>query len=172
MFKIHWTCQKSSWIKRSEIRARTFKKNVYNDKEIFIKKKKEKKALKRLKKQLKGFYSQDIKKKNKIKKATKKKDLKYLSLGRALAITEGPTRSKAERDERIKEIDEKINYISKMSIREYLNYSRDKERKKADRNDEENSVSTIDEIIEERLKKLETIVTINKKIKCDLKVKF
>ena len=59
-----------------------------------------------------------------------------------------------------------------MSIREYLNYSRDKERKKADRNDEENSVSTIDEIIEERLKKLETIVTINKKIKCDLKVKF
>ena len=33
-------------------------------------------------------------------------------------------------------------------------------------------MSTIDEIIEERLKKLETIVTINKKIKCDLKVKF
>ena len=41
-----------------------------------------------------------------------------------------------------------------MSIREYLNYSRDEERKKAERNDEENSVSTIDEIIEERLKKL------------------
>ena len=59
-----------------------------------------------------------------------------------------------------------------MSIREYLNYSRDEERKKDERNDEENSVSTIDEIIEERLKKLETIVTINKKIKCDLKVKF
>ena len=89
-----------------------------------------------------------------------------------MAITEGPTRSKAERDERIKEIDEKINYISKMSIREYLNYSRDEERKKVERNDEENSVSTIDEIIEERLKKLETIVTINKKIKYDLKVKF
>ena len=89
-----------------------------------------------------------------------------------MAITEGQTRSKAERDERIKEIDEKINYISKMSIREYLNYSRNEERKKAERNDEENSESTIDEIIEERLKKLETIVTINKKIKCDLKVKF
>ena len=89
-----------------------------------------------------------------------------------MAITEGPTRSKAERDERIKEIDEKINYISKMSIREYLNYSRDEERKKVERNDEENSVSTIDEIIEERLKKLETIVIINKKIKYDLKVKL
>ena len=89
-----------------------------------------------------------------------------------MAIKEVSTRSKAEKDKRIKEIDEQINYISKMSIREYLNYSRDEERKKADRNDEENSVSTIDEIIEERLKKLETIVTINKKIKCDLKVKF
>ena len=64
-----------------------------------------------------------------------------------MAITEGPTRSKAERDERIKEIDEKINYISKMSIREYLNNWR-------------------------KTKKLETIVTINKKIKYDLKVKF
>ena len=56
-----------------KIRARTFKKNVYNDKEIFIKKKKEIKALKRLKKQLKGFYSQDIKKKTRLKGQQKKR---------------------------------------------------------------------------------------------------
>lgn len=89
-----------------------------------------------------------------------------------MAITEGPTRCKEDRDKKIKKIDEQINYISKMSIKEYLNYSRDEERKKAEKYDEENSVSTIDEIIEERLKKLENIVKINKKIKYDLKVKF
>ena len=88
-------CQKSSWIKYFKIRARTFKKTkgeyyiwetpeelpsaryVYSDKEIFIKKKKEIKVLKRLKKQLKGFYSQDIKKKKRLK-GQQKKDLKYL----------------------------------------------------------------------------------------------
>ena len=36
-------------------------------------------------------------------------------------LTEGRTRSNDEKDKRIKEIDEQINYISKMSIRENLN---------------------------------------------------
>ena len=64
-----------------------------------------------------------------------------------MPITEVSTRSKAGKDKRIKGINEQINYISKMSIKEYLNNWR-------------------------KTKKLETIFTINKKIKYDLMVKF
>ena len=59
-----------------------------------------------------------------------------------------------------------------MSIIDYLNYTRGKENKKDTIDDDDNSASAAEEIIEECLKKLETIIKENQNIKYDLKLEF
>ena len=143
---------------------------VYNDNEVFKAKKKEIKILKNAKKRLKMAYSKEIKRKRDMRKKFRRSDLKYLSLGRALSIIDGPTRTKDERDKKIKEIEEKIALVTKMSLRDYLKYLNGKIIKNKDEDNEENSVSTIDEF-EERLDKIGTFIK-NKNIKYNLKIKF
>jgi len=115
-------------------------------------------------------YSKEIKRKRDMRKKFRRSDLKYLSLGRALSIIDGPTRTKDERDKKIKEIEEKIALVTKMSLRDYLKYLNGKIIKNKDEDNEENSVSTIDEF-EERLDKIGTFIK-NKNIKYNLKIKF
>ena len=105
-----------------------------------------------------------------MRKKFRRSDLKYLSLGRALSIIDGPTRTKDERDKKIKEIEEKIALVTKMSLRDYLKYLNGKIIKSKDEDNEENYVSTIDEF-EERLDKIGTFIK-NKNIKYNLKIKF
>lgn len=142
---------------------------VYNDNEVFKAKRKQIKILRKAKNNLKMAYSEEIKRKRNIRNKFKKRDLKYLSLGRVLSIIEGPTRTKDERDKKIKKIDEKIALVTKMSLRDYVNYLNGKNFKNEDEN-EENSISTID--VEEILDKIDTFIKNNSKIKYNLKIKF
>ena len=50
-------------------------------------------------------------------------------LGFGLSVIEGPERAKEERDKKIREIDEKIDSILKMSLFQYLNHLRGKDKK-------------------------------------------
>ena len=131
---------------------------VYNDKQVFLLRKKEIKQLKKAKNILKFSYSKSLKKKNAFKKLFKKRDLKYLSLGRRLSIEEGPARTKEERDKKIIEIDSKNQKILKMSLKDYLNYLNGRDKKENQNNDDENSLFTVSGEIEERLEKLEAII--------------
>ena len=145
---------------------------VYNDKEIFLLRKKEVRQLKRAKKSLKSSFNEDIRGKKSTKKRFKKRDLKYMPLGIGLSITEGPERAKDERDKIIKKIDDKIDSLLKMSLVQYLNYLRSKDTKEKEEISDENSLSTISEEIEERLEKFKEIIKKNKKIKYKLKLGF
>ena len=64
-----------------------------------------------------------------------------------------------------------IESVSNMSLREYLNHINGKNIKSEEKNDEENSLSTIDEI-EKRLEKMEAIIKRNRNIKYNFKIKF
>ena len=75
---------------------------VYNDKQIFLLRKKELRQLKRIKKSLKSSFSGEIRRKKSIKNRFKKRDLKFMSLGLGLSIIEGPERAKEERDKKNK----------------------------------------------------------------------
>ena len=73
---------------------------VYNDKELFLLRKKELKELKRIKKSLKSSFNGEIRRKRAIKKLFKKRDLRLMPLGIGLSIMEGPERTKDERNKR------------------------------------------------------------------------
>ena len=83
-----------------------------------------------------------------------RKNLKYLSLGRRISIIERPKRLKEERNELVKQKEEKIKIIEKMSLIEYLDYLNGRNNKIEEDVADDNS-ETIMEEIEERLKKLE-----------------
>ena len=142
---------------------------VYNDKEISKKRIKEIKQIKRSIDSLKSSYSDNIKKSNETKKMFSRKDLKYLSLGRRISIIERPKRLKEERNELVKQKEEKIKIIEKMSLIEYLDYLNGRNNKIEVDVADDNSETTMDEI-EERLKKLEEITKKNKNIK--YKIRF
>ena len=70
---------------------------IYNDYQLKLHQKREIKRLKKEIKDLEKLYSKNIKEKKKTKKQFKKKDLKYMSIGRALSIVEGPERLTSEK---------------------------------------------------------------------------
>ena len=116
---------------------------VYNDKQVYLLRKKEIKKLKKSKKILQSLLFKGFKKKYNVKKTFKKRYLKYLSLGSRLSIMEGPIRIKEERVKKIEEIDDKIKLLSNMSIVGYLNYLNWKNIIKENQSDDnENSLST------------------------------
>ena len=128
---------------------------VYNDKVLGIQRKKEIKKYKTEIKSIKKKFSKD--KRNFNKK--KKRDLKNMSIGRALSIINGLKIKKLEKDKKVKELELKIDNISKMSLIQYLKYINENEKDKEII--EENSISTIDEEIEEKLSKLDKIIKEN-----------
>ena len=84
-----------------------------------------------------------------------------MSIDKGLSITEGPARSEEEMNKKFKEINNKINFISNLTIIEYLNYTKGKEKgnnTKVEEENDENSFSTVGEFFEEILNKMETIL--------------
>ena len=89
-----------------------------------------------------------------------------MSIGNALSIINGPKIKKLEKNKRIKELELKIDNISKMTLIQYLRYINEKEKGKEII--EENSISTIDEEIEEKLSELDKFIK-EKNIKYHMK---
>ena len=71
-----------------------------------------------------------------------------MSIGRALAIIEGPERLKGEKEEKIREMKLKINKISKINLKEYIEHKNgnDKDENKAENEDEDEEDTVMDEI--------------------------
>ena len=100
-------------------------------------------------------------------KKFKKRDLRGMSLGRAISIIRGFEQAKADKkkskEEKIKlinEIEEKIKKISKMNIFEYLRHRNGEN----DDENEKNSISTRDEV-EEKVDILKKLIEEDKNIK-------
>ena len=127
---------------------------AYNEKQLSLKKAKE---ISKYKAEIKLIKKDYNKKKRNLPKYTKK-DLKNLSIGRALRIINEPKNIKDEKDKNIGELESKINTISKMTLLEYLKYLNDMESKKGFEDDDS---STIDEI-EEKISKLDEFTKENK----------
>ena len=137
---------------------------IYNDAQLKMHQKKEIKSLKKEIKNLRATYSKKIKESRKVKKKFKKTDLKYMSLGRALSITDGPERLINEKEEKIKEIKKKIEKISKMSLKEYINHKNKKIKENIENDSEEDEETSLDDI-EKKINQLEEICVKNKNIK-------
>ena len=124
---------------------------AYNEKQLGLKKAKE---ISKYKAEIKLIKKDYNKKKRNLPKY-KKKDLKNLSLGRALTIINEPKNLKDKKDKNIGELESKINMISKMTPLEYLKYLNDMEK------GYEDDDSTIDEI-EEKISQLNEFTKENK----------
>ena len=64
----------------------------------------------------------EYRKRIKNSKIFKKRDLKYLSMGRALNIINAPKRLEEEKDKRLSDLEEEINNISNMSLTDYIRH--------------------------------------------------
>lgn len=116
------------------------------------------------------FYKRKINESKKTKKNFKKRDLKYLSWGRAFQITDAPAKFEKEKEEKINEIDKKIENIAKMDLISYIKHINREEKEDEEINkDDEDDDSTIDEIIDNILK-LKNKKSENKKI--SYKIRF
>ena len=76
-------------------------KIVYKDEQLKLIKKKEIKMLNKEKKKILKIYKKKLRETNTNKKKFKKRDLKNLSIGRALQIINAPKRVEEEKDEKI-----------------------------------------------------------------------
>ena len=132
---------------------------IYNDYQLKLHQKREIKRLKKEIKEIEKSFAKKIKENKNNKKKYKKKDLKYMSIGRALSIIQGPERLTKERDEKIREIKLKINKICKMNLKEYIKHKNGRDK---DENDDEDTV--MDEI-EKKINQLEEICKKSKIIK-------
>ena len=91
-------------------------KSIYNENYLLKYKNKDISFLKNLKKELKSYYSEKIKKSKNIKK----RDLFMRSLGYVKQILEAPIKNAKERDEKINMINKKIEELLNMNIISYL----------------------------------------------------
>ena len=140
---------------------------IYNDKNLRKYKEKEIRMLKRIMKTEKLKQRRRMKSINKKIKSFKKRDLKYLSIGKAISILREREELIAEKNnskEGKQKIDEefkkKIEKISKMTVFEYLRHINGDEDK-----ENESDSSTIDEKIEEKIYDLKELIDKNKEIK-------
>ena len=87
-----------------------------------------------------------------------------MSIGRALVIIEGPERLKGEKEEKIR-VKLKINKISKMNLKEYIEHKngKDKDENKAENEDEDEEDTVMDEI-EKKSTNLKKFTKIIKKL--------
>ena len=144
---------------------------VYNNEIINFLRKKEIKELEDTAKEIAKSSKREIKTSNDIKKKYKKRDLKNMSIGRVFSIINGPEKAIQKREESIANIEKEINIISKMSLWEYLGHIKEKDENKEDNKNEKeeedganNSVSTIDEMEEQKLSSLEKLIKEDKNL--------
>ena len=116
-------------------------------------------------------FNKKIKEKRETKNFFKKRGLKIMSIGLALSIVNGPEITNKEKEKALSNIEKEIEAISNMSLWEYLNHlkekEKDKEKEEKDKKiDEEsiNSDSTLDEK-DEKLKIFEQLIKDDKKLK-------
>ena len=135
----------------------------------------QKREIKRLNsdiKNLKSSYAKKIKESKKCKKSFKKADLKNMSIGRAMSIVKGPERLSGEMEQKIGEIKEKIAKITKMNLKEYIDYKNGKDKVFEENNNFEEDDDTMTEEIEKKINQIEEICKKNKIIKYPKNFKF
>ena len=118
------TQEKYNWKKPDALPAVRI---IYNDAKLKIHHQRELRKLKQEIKEIESLYSKKIRENRSVKKKYKKRDLKFMSIGRALSIVEGPKRLKTEKEKKVGEIKKKIEKISKMTLKEYIEHRNGKE---------------------------------------------
>ncbi len=87
-----------------------------------------------------------------------------MPIGLALSIANGPEIINQEKEKALSNIEKEIKIISNMSLWEYLNHLKEKEDK--EQNEESiNSDSTLDEMIDEKLRIFEKLIKDDKGLK-------
>ena len=87
-----------------------------------------------------------------------------MAIGLALSITNGPEITNQEKEKALSNIEKEIEVITNMSLWEYINHLKEKERVKEEnmelKNDKEsiNSDSTLEEIVDEKLRTFEKLI--------------
>ena len=89
-----------------------------------------------------------------------------MPIGLALSIANGPEIIKQEKEKALSNIEKEIKNISNMSLWEYLNHLKEKEKEDKEQNEESiNSESTLDEMIDEKLRLFEKLIKDDKELK-------
>ena len=88
-----------------------------------------------------------------------------MSIGRALSIVEGPDRMNQEKNEKIEELNLKIDKINNMTLKEYIEHKNEKEREKEQDNISDEEEDTMMDEIEKKINQLMEICKKNKAIK-------
>ena len=127
---------------------------IYNDAQLKIHEKREIKRLNNEIKNLKSSYAKKIKECKKCKKSFKKADLKNMSIGRAMSIVKGSERLSGEMEQKIGEIKEKIAKITKMNLKEYIDYKNGKDKVFEENNNFEEDDDTMTEEIEKKINQI------------------
>ena len=89
-----------------------------------------------------------------------------MPIGLALSIANGPEIINQEKEKALSNIEKEIKIISNMSLWEYLNHLKEKEKEDKEQNEESiNSDSTLDEMIDEKLRIFEKLIKDDKGLK-------
>ena len=90
-----------------------------------------------------------------------------MPIGLALSLTNDPKIINQEKEKALSNIEKEIKIISNMSLWEYLNHLKEKEKEKEKEENEEsiNSDSTLDEMIDEKLRLFEKLIKGDKGLK-------
>ena len=89
-----------------------------------------------------------------------------------MSIVQGPERISLELEERIGEIKEKIAKITKMNLKEYIDYKNGKDKEYEEKNNFEEEEDIMMEEVEKKINQIEEIRKRNKTIKYFKKLKF
>ena len=89
-----------------------------------------------------------------------------------MSIVQGPERISLELEERIGEIKEKIAKITKMNLKEYIDYKNGKDKEYEEKNNFEEEEDTMMEEVEKKINQIEEICKRNKTIKYPKNFKF
>ena len=144
---------------------------VYNNDKINLIRKAEIKNLRNEAKNINIVYKKKIKEKKETKQLFKKRGLKNMAIGLALSITNGPEITNQEKEKALSNIEKEIEVITNMSLWEYINHLKEKERVKEEnmelKNDKEsiNSDSTLEEIVDEKLRTFEKLIKDDERLK-------
>ena len=123
-------------------------KIIYNDKRLGILKRKEIAQLRKKIKEIKEKYRVEKKELDKIKA----KDYKLMGVGRAMSLFQTKKNLKPNMEKKIQELNEKITYLEKLDIVDYLRHSKIEYLRKKKRREEFDEESTIDDSINKILK--------------------
>ena len=141
---------------------------VYNNEKINLIRKGEIKNLRKEAKTINKDFYKKIKEKKETKNFFKKRGLKHMAIGLALSIANGPEITNKEKEKALSNIEKEIEAISNMSLWEYLNHlkekEKDKEKEEKDKKNDEESINS-DSTLDEKLKIFEQLIKDDKKLK-------